>query len=109
MHDWIRVRLVVILGSGFSLKSVFEKKKKGICQNLGNTFKNMKNHLYYFLEKYLIDDSPKNTFRENISNKNTSSRNTTKHTLRFIILFSNKRTFFHPSNLFEILSLIGSK
>ena len=44
----------------------------------------MKNRLQRFLEKHLIDDFPKNTFRENILVKNTSDRNSTKQTLNTI-------------------------
>ena len=46
-----------------------------MLENLENTFKNLKNHfiIYFFLEKHLIDDSPKITFITNISYKNTIS------------------------------------
>ena len=44
----------------------------------------LKNRLQRFLEKHLIDDFLKNTFRENILVKNTSDRNSTKQTLNTI-------------------------
>ena len=40
----LRVCLAVFLKNIFNLKSVFEEKS-GIWQNLGNTFKILKNHL----------------------------------------------------------------
>ena len=43
----------MILGNIFNLKSIFEKKLS-VWQILRKSFKNLKNHLYYFLEKYLI-------------------------------------------------------
>lgn len=55
--------MALFLKSTSNLKSVFEEKL-GICQNLENTFKKLKNHLWCFVEKYLIGDSPKKTSRE---------------------------------------------
>ena len=37
----------MILGNVFNLKNGFEKNL-GIWQNIGNTFKNLKNHLEYW-------------------------------------------------------------
>ena len=44
----------------------------------------LKNRLQRFLEKHLIDNFLKNTFRESILVKNTSDRNFTKQTLNTI-------------------------
>ena len=63
---------------------MFLKKIRPSWQNLENIFKKLKNHFYCFLEKHIIDVFSKNTFRDNISVKNTSNRNTTKRTISLI-------------------------
>ena len=42
----LKFSLIVILGNVFNLKKMFflNKKKLSVLQNLGNTFKNLKNH-----------------------------------------------------------------
>ena len=54
----------------------------------------LENHLWRFLEKHLIGDFPRNTYKENTSNKNTLSINTIKRTLKLYTKWF-KHNFMH--------------
>ena len=102
----------IILRCIFNLKSVFEKIKLDIWQNLENTFKNMKiifiikKSLLVFFFKYLIDNFLKNIFRLNIFAKNASNKNLFKHIIR-VHLIVILESIFNFSNIkfFYILSI----
>ena len=59
--------------------------------------------MFFFFEKLLIGDSSQNTSKKNIFTKNTSNKNTTKHTLNALnllmslIIFKNNLEFKNRS------------
>lgn len=106
-----------MIESVFTLKGVFKKQIKCLIK-FRKYFKKFEKSLIVFfeetlviffeetfvifsLEKYLIGDFPKTTSKENIFAKNTISRNTIKHTLRWFYLGTTISFSFHGNFSFQ--------